>query len=121
MNTAYFWFVLGGALGSMALFGLTAAITAVTGSTFPWATLFINVTGSFAIGLFASFTTGSPHLPYDIAAFLMVGICGGFTTFSSFSLQTFELVQSGELLKAGTYILLSVAICLIFVRIGIML
>lgn len=120
MNTAYFWVVLGGALGSMARFGLTAAVTAVTGPAFPWATLLINVIGSFAIGLFASFTTGAPHLPYDIAAFVMVGICGGFTTFSSFSLQTFELAQSGELLRAGIYILLSVTLCLVFVRIGVM-
>jgi CrcB protein len=120
MNTAYFWVVLGGALGAVARFGLTAAITAVTGPAFPWATLLINVTGSFAIGLFASFTTGARHLPYDIAAFLMVGICGGFTTFSSFSLQTFELAQSGERLRAGIYILLSVILCLVFVRIGVL-
>ena len=84
MNTAYFWVVLGGAFGSMARFGLNAAITTITGPPFPWGTLLINVTGSFAIGIFASFTNGIPHLPYDIAAFLMVGICGGFTTFSSF-------------------------------------
>ncbi len=84
----------------MARFWLTGAVAALTGPQFLWGTLLINVGGSFVIGLFGALTgsRGAVSVPPDIRIFVMVGICGGFTTFSSFSLQTLELLQSGEIL-----------------------
>lgn len=117
----WLWVALGGALGSMARFGIANAMTALTGPQFPWGTLLINATGSFVIGCFGALTgsRGSFAVPADIRAFVMVGICGGYTTFSSFSLQTLELMQAGEVLAAGGYILGSVALCLLFVWLGV--
>jgi len=119
----WFWVALGGALGSMARFWLAAAVASLTGPQFPWGTLLINVLGSFIIGLFGALTgsRGAVSVPPDIRIFVMVGICGGFTTFSSFSLQTLELLQSGELVRGGAYILGSVVLCLLGVWIGALL
>jgi fluoride exporter len=119
----WLWVALGGALGSVARFGIANAMTALTGPQFPWGTLLINATGSFLIGWFGALTgsRGSFAVPADIRAFVMVGICGGYTTFSSFSLQTLELMQAGEVLAAGGYILGSVILCLLFVWLGVWL
>jgi CrcB protein len=120
MSTPYLWVFLGGALGSMARFWLAAAVATITGPAFPWGTMLINITGSFVIGLFGALTShvGTLTLPVDIRMFVMVGICGGFTTFSSFSLQTLDLARSGSPLRAGTYVLFSVLLCLTFVWAG---
>jgi CrcB protein len=119
----WFWVALGGALGSMARFGLTTAVAAFTGPQFPWGTLLINILGSFVIGWFGALTgsRGTVVVPLDMRIFVMVGICGGFTTFSAFSLQTLELLQSGEFLWAGAYILGSVALCLLGAWVGVLL
>ena len=110
----------GGALGSVARFWLTGAMTALTGPRFPWGTLLINVVGSCVIGIVAgvSLTPDRVGLHPDLRIFLMTGVCGGFTTFSAFSLQTLELIESGELLAASGYILASVILCLVFVWVG---
>lgn len=117
---SYLWVALGGAFGSVARYWLAGAVAALTGPQFPWGTLLINVAGSFIIGWFGALTadTGRIDVPNDIRIFVMVGICGGFTTFSAFSLQTLELLQSGEVLRAAGYILASVVLCLLFVWIG---
>ena len=119
----WFWVALGGALGSMGRFGLANAMTVLTGPQFPWGTMLINVLGSGLIGWFGAMTGsgGALSVPTDIRVFVMVGICGGFTTFSSFSLQSLELLQSGEVLRAGGYILGSVALCLVSVWLGTLL
>ena len=123
MILTYAWVALGGALGSMARFWMANAVAAVTGPTFPWGTLGINVIGSFVIGLFFALTGpgGRFDVSSDARIFVMVGICGGFTTFSSFSLQTLMLMQDGHMLRAGAYILGSVALCLCFVWLGSLL
>ena len=110
----------GGALGSMARFWMTGAITALVGERFPYGTLLINILGSFVIGLIAaiSLTPERMGLHPDLRIFLMVGVCGGFTTFSSFSLQTMELLQSGDVFPALLYTAGSVALCLLFVWAG---
>ncbi|HTH98902.1 MAG TPA: fluoride efflux transporter CrcB [Stellaceae bacterium] len=114
MTVAYLWVALGGALGTIARFWLAAAMARLTGPTFPWGTLLINVVGSFVIGLFGRLTEhgGLWHVSADIRTFVMVGLCGGFTTFSSFGLQTIELMRSKEILRAGAYVVLSVVLCL---------
>jgi len=106
---------VGGALGSMARFWLAGAMAALTGPRFPWGTLLINVVGSFVIGLVAGFTLtpGRIGMHPDIRIFLMTGICGGFTTFSAFSLQTLELLQGGEFVPALGYVAGSVVLCVI--------
>src|ERR1700722_13459675 len=100
MGSSVTWVAVaaGGALGSLARFWLASAMTALTGPRFPWGTLLINVLGSFIIGLVAAVTLTPVRVAMhpDLRVFLMVGVCGGFTTFSAFSLQTLELMQSGD-------------------------
>jgi len=117
---AYLWVAIGGAVGSVARYGLNGLISARFGETFPWGTLAINVTGSFLIGVFAAFSDpdGRVLASPGVRQFLMIGVCGGYTTFSSFSLQTLRLAQDGEWLYAGGYVLLSVALCLAAVWLG---
>jgi CrcB protein len=90
------------------------------GQTVPWGTLIINVTGSFVIGLFGALTgpDGRFVVGGTTRQFAMVGLCGGYTTFSSFSLQTLNLANDGEWLAAGGNILGSVVLCLFFVWLG---
>jgi CrcB protein len=116
----YLLIALGGALGTMARYGVGVWFTTLTGLIFPWSTLLINISGSLAIGFFATAIgpAGRIMVPIDGRAFLLVGICGGFTTFSAFSLQTMELIRHGRLLLAGTNILLSVVLCLVAVALG---
>jgi len=110
----------GGALGSILRYGASLAIAERWGGTFPWGTLAVNVAGSFGIGLFAGITAveGLVLVPPTVRVFVMVGIFGGFTTFSSFSLQTLNLVQDGEWLAAGGNIVFSVVLCLLAVWLG---
>ncbi|MDE8346918.1 MAG: fluoride efflux transporter CrcB [Acidocella sp.] len=111
---AYLWVALGGALGSVLRFWLATTIALAVGSAFPWGTLLINVLGSFVISFFGMLTGSVPRFAVsnDIRVFVTVGICGGFTTFSSFSLQTVELARTGEAARAGLYVAASVILCL---------
>ncbi|HEX7200651.1 MAG TPA: fluoride efflux transporter CrcB, partial [Dongiaceae bacterium] len=87
---------------------------------FPWGTLIVNVSGSFVIGFFSTIT--GPDGRYLVGStarqFVMIGICGGYTTFSSFSLQTLSLARDGEWLRVGGNIGLSVVLCLLAVWLG---
>jgi CrcB protein len=101
-------------------FALSRTIAEHFGETFPWGTLLINVSGSFAIGVF--YTLTAPDGRWVVGSegrnFFMIGICGGYTTFSSFSLQTLNLARGGEWLRAGGNIAGSVVFCLIAVWLG---
>ncbi len=121
--TRYFWIMLGGALGTGARFWCSGVVARAFGETFPWGTLIINVVGSFIIGLFATMTgpDGRMFVGATARQFVMIGICGGYTTFSSFSLQTLNLMNDGEWLGAGGNILFSVALCLLAVWAGHMI
>jgi CrcB protein len=116
------WFAVasGGAIGSMARFWLTGVAVALTGPKFPYGTLFINILGSFVIGAVAGVTLTPARMGMhpDLRIFLMVGICGGFTTFSAFSLQMLELLQEGDVVPALLYAVGSVVLCLLFVWFG---
>jgi CrcB protein len=116
----YVWVALGGALGSVARFGCSSLAARWFGETFPWGTLIINVVGSFVIGFFATMTgpDGRLLVAPDMRQFVMVGICGGYTTFSSFSLQTLNLARAGDWLGAGGNIVSSVVLCLLAVWLG---
>lgn len=115
-----FFVILGGALGSGLRYLLSGVIAARFGESFPLGTLAINVIGSVAIGFFATFTgpEGRWLVPPVARVFFMTGVCGGFTTFSTFSLQTLNLARDAEWLYAGVNILGSVALCLIGVWLG---
>ena len=116
----YLLIALGGALGSVLRFFLGGVIASRFGDAFPWGTLTINVTGSFLIGLFFTLTAanGRWQAGGDLRLFLMTGICGGYTTFSAFSLQTLVLAREGDWRRAGGYIVSSVALCLAGVWLG---
>jgi len=122
MGTSTTWLAVaaGGALGSLARFWLAAGMAELTGPRFPWGTLLINVLGSLVIGLVAAVTLTPARVAMhpDLRVFLMVGDCGGFTTFSAFSLQTLELMQAGDITPAGGYIVGSVVLCLLAVWLG---
>ena len=117
---SYFWIFLGGGLGSIARFAGSGLIARHFGETFPWGTLLVNVTGSFVIGLFATLTgtEGRWLVAPSAREFVMIGICGGYTTFSSFSLQTLSLARDGEWVKAGANAVLSLVLCLVAVWLG---
>lgn len=112
--------ILGGALGSGLRHLLSGVVAARVGETFPFGTLAVNVIGSVAIGFFATLTgpDGRWLVSPAVRIFFMTGVCGGFTTFSAFSLQTVNLARDAEWLYAGLNILASVAVCLIGVWLG---
>lgn len=118
---AYVWIAVGSALGGMARHGCGALALRYLGAGFPWGTLIVNIVGSFVIGILATFTVPGGRLPLDPLArmFLMTGFCGGFTTFSAFSLQTVELLQAGAVPLALAYIGLSVLLCLAATGLGL--
>jgi CrcB protein len=120
MISTYFWIAVGGALGSMARFWLAALVAEILGPQFPWGTILINIIGSFVIGFFATFAGPGGRIiaSFNARAFVMVGICGGFTTFSAFSLQTLDLARESRWLQAGGNIALSVVACLLAVWAG---
>ena len=114
------WIALGGALGTIGRYLLSGLVASLVGGTFPWGTILVNVTGSFVIGFFAALTgpDGRFYAGSTARQFVMTGICGGYTTFSSFSLQTLDLMRDGEWLYAGANVVLSVVLCLIAVWAG---
>ncbi len=118
--TLYLWVAFGSALGGAARFFCTGLCARLFGETFPWGTLFVNVLGSFIIGFFATITGPDGRIFAGTTArqFVMAGLLGGFTTFSSFSLQTLNLANDGEWLQAGGNVLGSVVLCLIAVWLG---
>ena len=116
----YLYIAMGGAMGSVARAWMAGAVARALGPHFPWGTIFINILGSFVIGFFGALTAADGRFSAhpDARAFVMVGICGGFTTFSSFSLQTLDLARDGKLGAAFANIALSLILCLAAVTIG---
>jgi CrcB protein len=117
----YFCVAVGSALGGVGRFALSGYVARHFGETFPWGTLIINVTGSFVIGFFATLTApdeGRLLVSGTGRQFFIAGICGGYTTFSSFSLQTLNLARESEWMRAGANVVGSVVFCLIAVWLG---
>ena len=114
---------VGGGLGSLARWWFSGWIANTIGQTFPWGTLVVNITGSFIIGLFGTVTgpEGRWLASDSLRQFFMLGVCGGYTTFSSFSLQTLSLAQEGQWLRAGANCVLSLVLCLVGVWLGYVL
>lgn len=116
MNVATLgWIALGGALGSVGRYLIGLSIQ----GRFPWATLVVNVLGSLLIGwLMARLGSLEPAASARTQNFLVVGLCGGFTTFSTFSWQTLEQMQKGQWAAATANVMLSVVLCLLAVWLG---
>jgi len=116
----WLWVMVGSALGGVARYWLSGVASQHISETFPIGTLIVNVSGSFVIGFFATLTgpDGRIFVGTDARQFVMTGICGGYTTFSSFSLQTLNLARTGETFLAGANIVLSVILCLVAVWLG---
>ena len=114
------WIFIGGGLGSLARWVCSGWIARTVGETFPWGTLVVNVSGSLVIGLFFTLTQpdGRWFVRPSFREFFMLGICGGYTTFSSFSLQTLNLAEDGQWFKAGANCVLSLGLCLLGVWLG---
>ncbi|MCX6967879.1 MAG: fluoride efflux transporter CrcB [Verrucomicrobia bacterium] len=116
----YLLIAIGGALGSVARYWVSGAVAQRFGEFFPVGTLLVNVSGSLLIGFFATLT--DPEGRYwsqpALRQFVMIGLCGGYTTFSSFSLQTLNLARDGEWFAAGANAVLSLITCLVAVWAG---
>ena len=118
---SYLWVMVGSALGGLLRFAIGKLMLSFdVSSGFPVGTVLINVIGSFVIGYFGTLTLHSGRYPVseNLRLFVMVGVCGGFTTFSSFSLQTLDLIRSDAWGKALTNVALSVVLCLTAVTVG---
>lgn len=114
--SALLWIALGGALGSV----LRALVGhATSGARFPWGTLLVNAAGSLLIGwLMARLGSLEPEPAARLQSLLIVGFCGGFTTFSTFSWQTLDQLLRGQWLAAALNVLLSLTVCLVTVWLG---
>lgn len=119
MNT-YLWIAVGGALGSVARYACYGLAARFIGDTFPWGTMIVNVAGSGFIGMIAALTgpDGRLLVAPQVRQFMMAGLCGGFTTFSTFSLETLNLARDGQWAKAAANIAGSLALCLLGVWLG---
>src|SRR3982074_102608 len=107
-----FLIALGGAAGSLLRYLVGGIVQRTSPSGFPVGTLFVNVVGCFLIGVFVRFFLHMQRSP-GIRALLVVGFCGGFTTFSTFSIETVGLIEGGEYARAATYIGGSVLLCIV--------
>ena len=105
--------------GGLARYYLSAWVYALLGRAFPWGTLAVNVVGAYAIGLVMEFALRSAAVPDTLRLGLTVGFLGGLTTFSTFSYETFQLLEDGQFLTAGANVLASVVLCLLCTWLGI--
>lgn len=117
---SWLWVALGSAAGGVARYACVTAMTARLGAGFPWGTLAVNLLGSAVIGFVAAATVAGGRWDIGDAGrqFLMVGVLGGFTTFSAFSLQTLALLRAGDWFPAFAYVAGSLALCLAGVALG---
>jgi len=117
---SYFWIGVGSAIGGMGRYWCSGVVARLFGEAFPWGTIAVNMAGSLLIGFLATLMSPDGRLlvPSDARVFLMIGVCGGYTTFSSFSLETLNLARDGEWLWAAANILLSVFVCIVAVWLG---
>ncbi|HEY0232978.1 MAG TPA: fluoride efflux transporter CrcB [Dokdonella sp.] len=111
--------MLGGAIGTLARYVISVLASPLS-RDLPWGTIGINVVGSFVIGLFGTLTIAQSRYPAseNLRLFVMVGLCGGFTTFSAFSLQTLELLRSGGFARATVNVVASVVLCVAAAALG---
>ncbi|HTM77031.1 MAG TPA: fluoride efflux transporter CrcB [Devosia sp.] len=113
---------VGGAIGAMARYGVSLAVGRLWGPGFPLATLLVNIVGSLAMGVLVGWLAKVlPSWAVEGRLFLAIGVLGGFTTFSSFSLDTIVLIENGQIGQAGLYIVLSVVVSVIALYLGLLM
>lgn len=111
----------GGAIGAVLRFGVSNGVYGMFGRNFPYGTLVVNVLGSLLIGVLSILFIERYTLNPEVRAIFIIGILGAFTTFSTFSMETFNLLENGEFFKALLNILLSVTLCLVATWAGVLL
>ena len=109
-----FWVIaVGSAVGGVSRYYLSSSVQQRLGATFPWGTLLVNVIGSLIVGFVIKYALATPAVTAEMRALLTTGFCGGFTTFSAYSLETATLMEEGQYERAGVYafgsVLLAVA------------
>ncbi|MCM1416392.1 MAG: fluoride efflux transporter CrcB [bacterium] len=112
---SFLWVALGGALGAMGRYAISLIPVK---SAFPVLTLITNLIGAVAIGLIAGIADSKESVPPELVLFIKTGVCGGFTTFSTFSLEAYDLFRAKQYLPGSIYVCLSVACCMIGVWCG---
>jgi fluoride exporter len=117
---AYVLIAIGSALGGMGRYFVSGVVTTLTGGTFPYGTMLVNISGCLVIGFFATLTgpDGRWLVGTPARQFVMIGLCGGYTTFSSFSLETLYLARAGEWMSATANAAGSVVLCMLSVWLG---
>ena len=118
---AYLLVALGGALGSILRHGLTETVTARLDGPFPWGTFFVNLTGCLAVGLFAAFVAPTGLSTDRRMMFLIVGVLGGYTTFSGFALEVFRMIENGKAAQAMIYLGATNTLCVFLAFAGLKL
>ena len=121
MDRSFLLVGIGGFIGSLARYIVAVAMSGIISSTFPWATLIVNVAGCFLIGVIFAVSDRGGLLSPEWRIFLTTGFCGGFTTFSTFSYESLKLLQDGEYLYVAVYVLASVVVGLLATLLGIYL
>jgi CrcB protein len=119
VGSLFVWVGAGGLAGTFARYALQGVVQDRVGAGFPWGTMVVNLTGSFLIGFIARFGTGSAVLAPEIRAGLLIGFCGAYTTFSTYSYETIQLLQAGTYARAAAYAFGSVALALVSTLAGI--
>lgn len=105
------WYIaLGSALGGVSRYLVGGLVQRAAGAGFPLGTLAVNVSGSFLLGLFLRYALDTPTLTPELRAFLTIGFCGGYTTFSTFSYETVALLEDGQWSRAGAYVAASLVL-----------
>ena len=120
MKTLLF-IAMGGSIGAVLRYSASLGVASIMGRGFPYGTLFVNVFGSLLIGLFSVVLLDRFNVGPEWRAAIFVGVLGSFTTFSTFSLETLNLLEQGELVAAITNVLLSIVVCLVAVWFGVIL
>ena len=121
MDRSFLLVGIGGFIGSLARYIVAVAMSGIISSTFPWATLIVNVAGCFLIGVIFAVSDRGGLLSPEWRIFLTTGFCGGFTTFSTFSYESLRLLQDGEYFYVAVYVLASVVVGLSATLLGIYL
>lgn len=111
---------IGGGLGSLSRYGISILLRAYS-LNFPSATLLVNIVGSFILGFTIALFWNKAHLNDTVKLAVTIGFCGGLTTFSTFSWETFDLIKNGEFLLACIYVLISVLVCVCAISLGVFL
>jgi len=119
LGNALVWIGAGGLAGTFARYALEGWVQGRVGAAFPWGTLLVNLTGSFLIGFIVRFATGTAAVPPEVRAGLLIGFCGAYTTFSTYSYETVQMLLSGAYARAAAYAFGSLAAALVATLAGI--